>query len=189
MQFDGKVLDVLIDAALKHVLPVDVVLPIAWVESAGNPWAWNPEPHYRYLWDVKRGRPFRALTSGEAWNERPPTDFSCLAGDPDQEWWAQQASFGLLQVMGAVARERGLRAPYLTTLCDPRIGAEYGCRQLAHMRDLHLKRWGWDGVIAAYNAGSPRRAEGGAFVNQDYVEKVRRAKTAHAKLTPQEIRA
>ena len=108
-------------AAARHALPELLVIAVVEVESAGNSWAWNPEPRYRYLWDVKRGRPFRPLTEAERASEIPPDDFSCIAGDRDQEWWGQQASWGLMQVMGAVAREHGFRGPYLTELSVPEL--------------------------------------------------------------------
>lgn len=161
-----------IHAAADHFgLPFWLVAAIVRVESGGNPWAWNPEPPYRYLWDVRLGRPFRALTAAEIQSERPPADFPALAGDRDQEWWAQAASWGLMQVMGAVARERGYRGPYLTALLDPETALHYGCAHLASLRDRHHARYDWPGVIAAYNAGSPRLA-GGRYVNQGYVDKV-----------------
>src|SRR5687767_808548 len=78
-------------------------------ESGGNTWAYNPEQRYRYFWNVKLWKPFREVTDPECSSEFPPVDFPTLAGDRDQEWWAQQASWGLMQVMGAVAREHGLR--------------------------------------------------------------------------------
>lgn len=166
--------DLIDSAAADHKVPPALVHAMVQVESSGNTWAWNPEPHYRYLWDVKRNRPFRPLTAAEQANERPPSDFACLAGDRDQEWWAQQASWGLMQVMGAVARERGFNGEYLPRLCDPLIGLEYGCRHLAMLRKRYFDAWRWDGVIAAYNAGSVRHSRG-SFENQGYVNKVRAA--------------
>lgn len=161
-------------AASRHGLPPDLVTAIVAVESAGNPWAWNPEPRYRYYWDVRTNTFFRAPSPQELASERPPADFRALGGDPDQEWWAQAASWGLMQVMGAVAREYGFEAPYLTKLLDPLPNLEYGCRHLARLRNRYLRQHGWDGVIAAYNAGSPRKSEAGLWGNQPYVDKVRK---------------
>ena len=160
-------------AAAGAGLPPLLLIAIIEQESGGNLWAWNPEPRYRYLWDVKRNRPFRTLTEGERASESPPHDFPALAGDRDQEWWGQQASWGLMQVMGAVAREHGFRGAYLTELCDPELNLEYGCRHLTALRGRFHQAHGWAGVIAAYNAGSPRRiSEGGPFENQKYVDQV-----------------
>ncbi len=156
-------------AAAANALPVDLVLAMVQVESAGDPWAWNPEPHYRWFWDVKRNTPFRKVSDAEVASERPPADFPTIAGDPDQEWWAQQASWGLMQPMGAVARERGFRGAYLTELLDPATGLEYGCKHLAAYR----RRFGIAGAVAAYNTGSPTIAPGSAA--EVYVAKVRAA--------------
>lgn len=160
-------------AAADFGLPIWLVAAIVQVESSGSAWAWNPEPRYRYLWDVRGNRPFRSMTASELASKVPPPDFACLAGDRDQEFWAQQASWGLMQVMGAVARERGYRGPYLTELLNPDAGIHYGCAHLSVLRDRFFASHDWPGVIAAYNAGSPR-ISGGQYENQAYVEKVLR---------------
>jgi soluble lytic murein transglycosylase-like protein len=36
-----------------------------------------------------------------------------------------------MQVIGQVAREFGFTGKYLSELCDPAVGIEYGCRKLA----------------------------------------------------------
>lgn len=130
------------------------VLGMIEVESSGEPDAWNPEPKYRYLWDIAQGKPFRKLTEAEQASEIPPTDFPGPRGlDRDAEWWGQQASWGLMQVMGAVARELGYKGRHLPALCRPEIGIPIGCRHLANQ----IRRFGnLDNGIAAYNAGTPR---------------------------------
>jgi len=159
-------------AAARHNLPPLLVIAIIEQESGGNLWAWNPEPHYRYLWDVRLNRAFRTLSPEERASETPPPDFPCLAGDRDQEWWGQAASWGLMQVMGAVAREHGYRGAYLPELCDPELNLDYGCRHLVSLRLRFYGAHGWEGVIAAYNAGSPRKTAHGQFENQRYVDEV-----------------
>lgn len=156
-----------------HGLPVALVAAIASYESSSNPAAWNPEPKYRWLWNVKLNKPFRTLTSAEISAASPPKDFPCLVGDRDQEWWAQRASWGLMQVMGACAREHGCREPYLTMLVrDENLGMEFGCRVLAALRDRFLKAFGWRGVVAGYNAGTPVLVGQGVFANQVYVDRI-----------------
>ena len=44
-------------------------------------------------------------------------------------------SFGLMQVMGQVAREKGFSEKYLTALCDPVFGLTYGCKKLKECLD------------------------------------------------------
>jgi hypothetical protein len=135
----------------QYRLDPDVVEAMVLQESGGDEWAWNPEPHYRYFWDVKASKPFRQPTAAELASQFPPRDFPMLGGDRDQEWWAQQASFGLLQVMGAVAREQGFRGVFLTELCQPTLNLDIGCQFFAV-----LLRWAkgdtWQ-AVAAYNGG------------------------------------
>lgn len=143
------------DAASRHGLPVPLVRAIVQVESGGNPWAYRFEPDFlaRYV-------------------EPTPRRFGAVS--VESERFGRATSWGLMQVMGQVARERGCDAAFLSALCEPRLGLEYGCRQLSWLRDRYLARWGWDGVTAAYNAGSPRVTPDGRFVNQAYVDRVRR---------------
>lgn len=138
-------------------------------ESQFNPWAWNPEPAYRYLWNERTNKPFRVMTPAERASEFPPSDFKPLLGDADQEWWAQQASWGLMQVMGSLARELGYTGPYLPMLCDPATNLQYGCRQLGA-----LFTWAAgdaNKALAAYNGGKGGN-EVPPYRNQSYATKV-----------------
>lgn len=106
----------------------NLILAIIWQESEGNPWAYNPEPRYRWFWNVKKSEPFRKVSDVEIAAKKPPSDFPCRRGDPDQEWWGQQASWGLMQVMGAAAREQGFSGDYLPETCDPYTNIEFGIK-------------------------------------------------------------
>src|SRR6266576_1832825 len=46
------------------------------------------------------------------------------------ETYTRSMSWGVMQVMGQVAREFGFNGKYLSELCDPAVGIEYGCRKL-----------------------------------------------------------
>jgi hypothetical protein len=151
----------------------DLILAICKTESSLHPYAWNPEPKYRYVWNVKTKKPFRNLTYEELSSNTPPKDFPTLAGDRDQEWWGQRASWGLMQVMGAVAREHGYEEPYLTSLVDPGNNVRIGCLHLHRLYHSFYHEHGINGVIAAYNAGSPRY-KAGVLENAAYVTKVRK---------------
>lgn len=158
-------------AAQRRGLPPDVVLGIITVESGWRTAAHRVEPPYRYLWDYANNRPFRALTAAESASETPPPDFTAPAGvSKATEWQGQQASWGLMQVMGAVAREHGFKGDFFTELCtEPTDAIEVGCQRLAAC----VRRWGAiQKAIAAYNAGSPRIDSDGRFENQAYVDKV-----------------
>jgi transcriptional antiterminator Rof (Rho-off) len=141
-------------------------------ESGDDPWAFNPEPTYRYLWDARHSRPFRSLSSYELSLKTTPPDFYDLVGNrgawADHEWLGQQASWGLAQIMGAVARERGFTGHYLTQLCDPQVNLELACQHLRILLD-----WAegdlWK-AAAAYNGG---RGGWRGGVPQEYATQVR----------------
>ena len=139
--------------ALAYQLPPQLVIGVIAVESGGDVYAWNPEPKYRYFWNVKRNSPFRKVTSAEIDSKVPPRDFPALAGDRDQEWWGQQASWGLMQLMGAVARERGFKGKYLPEICTPEINIQLGCAHLAQYKRRYFDQYGWPGVCRAFNGG------------------------------------
>lgn len=160
----------IVEHAAKNALDAVVVESLIVVESGGNPFAWNPEPRYCYLWDVRSWRPFRAVTAEELTARFPPADFHALAGDDDNEWWGQQASWGLMQIMGAVAREMGFRDPYLPMLCHPVQNLTYGCLKLA--TDLKWARGDIRSALASYNGGRKGNAPDGALRNAAYAEKV-----------------
>ena len=85
----------------------------------------------------------------------------------DTELIAQKTSWGLMQVMGTVARELGHRG-WLSELCEPERGIYYGCLHLKKLMDRHGNL---SDTVAAYNAGSPRRDVNGKYVNQEYVDR------------------
>jgi hypothetical protein len=154
-------------------LPLPLVLAVINTESDGDLHAWRAEPAYRYLWDNAKQRPFRALTQAETRSETPPADFTsprAIVCSRTTEWWGQQASWGPMQVMGAVARELGFTA-HFPEMCGA-LGVKLGCRYLANLARRFYNRHGWPGVVAAYNAGSVRFAQGGLFENQVYVDKI-----------------
>lgn len=67
----------------------------------------------------------------------------------------RSTSFGLMQVMGQVARERGFKGEYLTELCEPEVGIEFGCREL----DRRILRANGDiraGLLGYNGGGNPQ---------------------------------
>ncbi len=158
----------------RYTLPGPIVLALVQVESGYCPDAWNPEPRYNYLWDVKANRPFRRLTSVELASKYPPKDFPAPPGvDPDAEYWGQQASWGLGQIMGANARGLGYQGRFLPGLAaSASEGLLYALLHLAKLRDRFFSVAGWPGVVAAYNAGSPRKTPAGTWENQAYVDRI-----------------
>lgn len=144
-------------------LDKNLVEAICFVESSFNTQATRFEKDWRYFYE--------------------PRHFAEKLNIPvEQEEKNQATSWGLMQVMGAVARELGL-TDKIETLTTPDIGLFYGCSKLKSL--FHRKMCDNDEakVIASYNAGSPRMTKGGLFENQQYVDKVYRKLTELRKLT------
>lgn len=126
-------------------LDADLILAVIWQESSGDQWAYRYEPQYQYFLDVKSGKPlYRSHLSGAA------NRLEALRLLGSTEFNAQSASYGLMQVMGAVAREHGMTG-WLTALCDPNIGIKFGCKHLVG----HYQRNGndIDTALLRYNGG------------------------------------
>lgn len=132
-------------------LPADLILAIILTESDGNRFAIRFEPGWSYAKDVK----FYA---------------DLLGSSLKTESTGQSTSWGLMQVMGTVAREHGFRG-WFPELCDEKIGIAYGCRHLAAKRKKYIATLD---VISAYNAGMPSKNKDGTFKNAQYVSKVTR---------------
>jgi glycine/D-amino acid oxidase-like deaminating enzyme len=169
-------------SAAAHELPLPLVLGIIEVESAGDEYATRAEPGYRWCWDCRAGRPYTA-TPAQCRQFAAPDDFHAPHPDKagyyesdDTEWVHQRTSWGLMQVIGAVAREHGLRER-LTTLCEAHVGIDFGCRHLARLRDRFIARHGWAGVLDAYNDGTPRIER-----HPDYPDRIAATSEAAAKL-------
>lgn len=135
--------------AKENGLQPSLVAAICSQESAGDPYACRYEPEWHYFKDV-------------AANAK-----RCRISE-DTEKTAQAFSFGLMQIMGSVARERGF-IDALPKLFDVDINLHYGCMHLKAFLDKHKNE---QHAIASYNAGSPRFTEDGKYVNQLYVNKV-----------------
>ncbi|MFH1136566.1 MAG: transglycosylase SLT domain-containing protein [Pseudomonadota bacterium] len=135
-------------AAASRGLDPALVEALALTESAGEVFAVRYEPSYQWLFQPARFRPRNSTLETEV--------------------VFQKTSWGLMQIMGAVAREHGFRG-WLPELCQPEINLEYACRRLEFL----LERFGGEAeAVSAYNQGSPRRGPDGSFLNQGYVDRV-----------------
>ncbi|KKL21346.1 hypothetical protein LCGC14_2446400 [marine sediment metagenome] len=136
--------------------------PLAWMlgwmdtESSLNQYAIRYEPKYRWLY---------------------PPDNKPQQGTT--EWYAQKTSWGILQVMGAVARERGFDSKYLSELCDLRINIKLASGYLSDLRKRSDGSWG--GALAAYNGGL-RGNRKPPFRRQEYVDKVERSSKKYERI-------
>lgn len=86
----------------------------------------------------------------------------------ESERQMQMFSWGIMQVMGSVARQWGF-SEGLQNLSDWEKNLEYGCKHLANMKKRFPTGRDW---ISAYNAGSPRKKPDDSYENQEYVTSV-----------------
>lgn len=130
--------------AIKYCLDPDLVEAIIMQESSDRPNVTRYEEGF-----------YKTYTE--------PMDFS------EEEEKARATSFGLMQIMGQVAREYGFKEDF-RELFNPDLNIQLGCRHLSNK----IKRYGRvDKGVAAYNAGSARYNKlKTAFVNQGYVDSI-----------------
>ena len=98
------------EIAAAHALDPALVCAVIEQESAWNPWAVRYEPAFlsRYVAPL--------YTAGKI---------------SATEAYTRAMSWGLMQLMGQVARESGFSAASLAELCDPKTGVEFGCQVLS----------------------------------------------------------
>jgi len=146
----------------RGIAPACCVKAICFVESSFDEFALRYEPGYKWLVGDQT-----VLTATER--------------------MGQMCSWGLMQVMGGVARETGFTGSF-PRLCDPFLGLRYGIR---HLLKFYTKYGDWPDALAAYNAGSPRKAADGKYLNDAYVQKVLKYWTQFEKhipiITPPEV--
>lgn len=128
----------------------DLAIAVAEVESSFDEKACRFEANWKYLLKVQENAKACRITE-------------------DTERILQMISWGLMQVMGSVARELGHDGP-LVELLRPEVGVRLGVLKL---KSLSSRYSVLDDIIASYNAGSPRKLENGQYSNQSYVRKVR----------------
>lgn len=131
-------------------LPAGVLDAVIAQESAGNPDAYRFEPGF-YEHYIKGVNPAQL---GGHW----PIEVSA-----DTERFARSFSWGLMQVMGQVAREMGFAGSSFATFARcPEIGVDFGARHLKAM----LNRYGsLPDALSAYNAGHPISGNVQSYVN------------------------
>jgi hypothetical protein len=129
----------------------NILHALVMTESGHNPWAIRFEVDYRWLYDV----PGMAKAAGV---------------DPLTMKIMQQTSWGICQIMGAIAYEYGFRG-WAPMLCDPELNLKYAILHLQKkIKHEHLS----DpcDIYGSYNAGSVRK-KNGEYVNKKYVDRFR----------------
>ena len=172
------------EAAGRYGLDPRLICALCEVESSWIPWAARHEAGYRWLYEFdpeKGGTDKYTITDLRQNRWRPAIHIGTnpAGSTMPTELIMQQTSWGLLQIMGATARERGFRS-WLTELCDPQVNLEWGCKHLRWMID-HNNAYGLpdfrikpEDLAAAWNWGS-RVVADGKYANEDYVRRFRKA--------------
>ena len=145
-----EIMTIVTAMAAKYGLDKNLVLAIIKKESDGEVYTQRYEPDFRYFFD--------------------PISFSRrLRISVETERMCQSTSYGLMQVMGAVFRERGF-VRYLAECFDPVINIEYGCK---HLQSFYQRYNNIIDAVASYNAGSPRKVpDSNMYINQHYIDSV-----------------
>lgn len=141
-------------AAAAFRLDANLIAAVIQTESGGNTLAVRYEPNYRWVWDIDG-------VGVDDIAKRLNMDVSTMLA-------MQKTSWGLMQIMYAVALEAGYR-DWPGGLLDPEEGILFGCMHLSTV----VRRWGSDPATAyaAYNAGTPRKHADGGWVNQANVDR------------------
>ena len=126
-----------------------LIAAIVMKESSGNRFASRYEPIFRYIWETE-------------------TCAKRLKCSEDTEIIGQKTSYGLMQIMGSVAREWGFLG-WFGELYEIETNLNFGIK---HLRQYLLKYPNVSDAISSYNQGSPRRGSDGLYLNQKYVETV-----------------
>lgn len=124
----------------KYGLDPLIVCAVIEQESSWNPWAIRFEPAFeeRYI--------------------KP-----ALPAAPSTRELTEAMSFGLMQVMGLVAIGFGWRGSFLSELCDPDVGVDFGCRKLQKCFAVHGDA---EASLLSYNGG------GNAFYGKQVLARV-----------------
>ena len=117
-------------AAASQSLDPPLVCAVVEQESGWNPWAIRYEPAFfsKYVAPLYTNNKIAAT-----------------------EAYARGFSWGLMQVMGQVAREAGFDALFLSALCDPEQGLVVGCKVLR--KKLEAMSGDTTRALLAWNGG------------------------------------
>lgn len=105
---DPTLVALAVTIAKRYSLSAQLVCAVIEQESTWNTWAIKYEPGF-----------FSKYVAAQYTNNKITVS----------DAYSRAFSWGLMQVMGQVARELGFKA-FLSQLCDPSTGLDLGCRQL-----------------------------------------------------------
>jgi soluble lytic murein transglycosylase-like protein len=141
----------ILSASVKYSIPNQWIKAIIAQESNWDQYAVRLEPSYQYLYEAEVFAKKLGITLS--------TEMTC-----------QKMSWGLGQIMLALAREQGHEG-HAGELFEPKVNIEHIAIRLAHLRTLSPIV---DDIIAMYNSGpGGRHKANGVYKNQAYVDSVK----------------
>lgn len=126
-----------------------LVAAICMQESGFEPWRARYEPAWPFFTFVLHYSQLLGITS-------------------ETELMFQKTSWGMMQIIGDVARELGYDG-HLPKLSLPENGILWGTKKLSQLQKKYDDP---KDVISSYNQGSPNKSVTGQYKNQDYVDNV-----------------
>jgi len=148
---DSAIRELINVEAPKYGVDPQFLYSIVMVESSGRVWVSKVEFHYPYL------------VTPEIYARK-------LGISKSTEVINQRTSYGLVQIMGGVAREQGWES-HLPRIYLPKVNVTLGLRLIKKL----MKKYdgNMDKVAAAYNWGHAAiNRETGKYMNQEYVDKI-----------------
>ena len=142
-------LNIINEVATKMRVEPELIAALVSIESNGNSQATRYERRYRYTLKTKEFARRNVISK-------------------DTEIIQQKTSWGLMQVMGGVAREHGYFGP-LVKLTNPKLGLRFG---IMHFTKFIDKYDDIPSAISAYNQGGAYKKRNGKFKNQAYVDRI-----------------
>jgi soluble lytic murein transglycosylase-like protein len=150
-----KLANTIIETAKLTGISPQLLCAVIHQESSGNPYAVRYEPAFlkRYLEDKTKKTIGGHIPTKCSWQT---------------EVQMRATSFGLMQIMGQVARERGFKGEFLTELCDPAVNLKWGSEFLQTLLHKHdttekaLLRWNGGGD-PDYGKKIMRHIDSGAY--------------------------
>lgn len=139
-----------------HCIDPKLLMALVWQETRGDTWACRYEKNIfdRHLF-------YMTQVNSKALNITLQTEMTF-----------QATSWGLMQILGVVAREEGFDG-HLNKLSLPEYGLPMAAKHFGRLLDRYKNT---DDAIAAYNAGNAKdrdpHAPGTQYSNADYVRQV-----------------
>lgn len=148
---DPSLEDIIVNHCFRFSFDPKWVKAIIQQESQGNTYALRYEPQYAYLYQVKIFAQHALISLAT-------------------EETSQKMSWGLGQVMGAVAREQG-HAGFMGELFQPELNVKHICIRLKNLKHWSLEK---DDLFSMYNGGpgTLNHKVNGKYPNQAYVDSV-----------------